>query len=136
MRTFREQKRLAREQLHTALSEPVLYFSDLHSEPVMVTVRLHLNFALLGDLLATRVGFGEARELTPRIIFWNNEKQPKRDSYVVTKDMGAFYIDNVAEPDDVTTTAYVAQILPETAERHGWDVKAPWFGIELPEGTL
>lgn len=133
MATFREQKRRARQQLHTALSEPALYLPELAGETEVITVRLHLNFSLLGDLLATRVGYGEAHELTPRIIFWNHEVEPMRDAYVITKDMGAYYIDNTADPDDVTTTAYVAKVLPETARRHGWDPDQLWCGFPAPE---
>lgn len=134
MATFREQKRVAREQLHLALAEPVLYFEERSSAPVMVRVRLHLNFALLGDLMGAR-GFGEARELVPRVIFWNADIAAKRDAYIVTKDMGVFYIDNMAEPDDVTSTAYVVQVLPETALRYGWDTKQAWCGLPAPEGV-
>lgn len=132
MTTFRDQKRQARQQLHQALSEPALYFPERTGDPIEVTVRLHLRFSLLGDLLATRVGFGDAHEMTPRIIFWNAEVRPTRDAYVITKDMGAFLIDTVQDPDDVTTTAYVSQVLPETARRYDWDPDALWLGFAAP----
>lgn len=135
MGTFREEKRAARQQLHTALAEPALYLASLTDEPVEVTVRLHLNFTALGDLLATRVGFGERQEMAPRIIFMNAQIDPKRDARVITKDMGAFYIDNALEPDDITTSVEVAPILKETAARYGWDVSLPWCGFPAPEGV-
>lgn len=133
MATFREQKRQARQQLHQALSEPALYFPERTGDPIAVTVRLHLNFGLLGDLLATRVGYAEAQEMTPRIIFWNSQVAPERDAYVITKDMGAFRVDNSQEPDDVTTTAFVYQVLPETVLRFGWNPDLPWLGLPAPE---
>lgn len=134
MTTFREQKRQARRQLHEALSEPALYLPERTGDPIEVTVRLHLNFSLLGDLLATRVGFGDAHEMTPRIVFWNSEVAPTRDAHVITKDMGAFFIDNVQDPDDVTTTAFVSKVFPETARRYGWDPDLPFMGLEPPGG--
>lgn len=135
MRNFREQKRAARQQLHTALSETALYLPEREGVHRSVTVRLHLNFSLLGDLLATRVGFGDVQEMTPRIVFLLAEGRPQRDAYVVTKDMGAYYIDNVQDPDDLTMTAMVSQVLPETALRFGWDVSLPWMGLPAPEGV-
>lgn len=133
MATFRELKRRARRQLHETLSEPALYFSRREDTPQAVTVRLHLNFSLLGDLLATRVGFGDVQEMTPRIVFMLADGRPARDGYVVTEDMGAFYIDNVQDPDDITMTAMVSQVLPETAVRYGWNPALPWMGLPAPE---
>lgn len=133
MVTFREQKRQARQQLHQALSEPALYFPERTGDPIAVTVRLHLSFGLLGDLLATRVGYAEAQEMTPRIVFWNAEVTPARDGIVVTKDMGAFHVENVQPPDDVTTTGFVYKILPDTVRRYGWNPDLPWMGLEPPE---
>lgn len=135
MTTFRKHKRQARVQLHQALSEPALYLPERDEDTRTVTVRLHLNFSLLGDLLATRVGFGEVQEMTPRIVFLLSEGRPQRDAYVVTEDMGAFYLDNIMDPDDTTITAMVSQVLPETAYRFGWDPTLPWMGLPAPEGV-
>lgn len=133
MATFRELKRRARKQLHAELSEPVLYFPERTDTPRAATVRLHLNFSLLGDLLATRVGYGETQETTPRIVFLLSECRPERDGYVITEHMGAYYIDNVQDPDDITITTMVSQVLPETALRYGWDPDLPWMGLPAPE---
>lgn len=136
MMTFREQKRAARRDLHRAMAEPVLYLKSRTDAPVGVTVRLHLQFELIGDLENVRAGFGERREVTPSIVFLNDQGvEPRRDGYVVTKDMGVYVVDNVAEPNDITTEAYVIKVEPATAAKHGWDVKAPWCGLPAPEGA-
>ena len=136
MMTFRDQKRAARRDLHRALAEPVLYLKTRTDAPVEVTVRLHLQFELIGDLANVRAGFGERREVTPSIIFLNDQGvAPQRDAYVITRDMGAYYIDNVDEPDDITTKAFVAKTEPESAAKFGWDLTAPWCGFPAPEGA-
>lgn len=135
MSAHREMKRRARQQLHERLAETVLYLSDREAEPVPVTVRLHMTFGEIGDLLATRVGFAERQEMTPRIVFLNAQVRPVRDAYVITEDMGAFKVDNDLPPDDITTTVEVAEVLAATAMRYGWDVKLPWCGLPPPEET-
>lgn len=135
MSTHREIKRRARLQLHERLSETVLYLSDREAQGVPITVRLHTSFGEAGDLLATRVGFGERQELLPRIVFLNSQVRPLRDAYVITKDMGAFKVDNDLPPDDITTMAEVSEVLRETATRYGWDVTLPWCGLPPPEGA-
>lgn len=134
MSTFREQKRIARTQLHTALAEPVLFLKTRTDAPVEVTCRLHLQFEKLGDLANVRAGFAERQETTPRIIFINAQGvTPIRDSYVITKDMGAYKIHNDLAPDDITTAAEVSEVLKETAIKYGWDLSAPWCGFPAPE---
>lgn len=113
----------------------MLYLSDRNAEPVVATVRLHLSFGELGDLLATRVGFGERQELTPRVVFLNSQVRPLRDAYVITKDMGAFKVDNDLPPDDITTTAEVSEVLKDTARRYGWEPELEWCGFEPPKGA-
>jgi len=136
MMTFRDQKRAARRDLHQAMAEPVWYLKSRTDAPVKVTVRLHLQFELIGDLENVRAGFGERREVTPSIIFLNDQGvAPERDGYVITRDMGAYYIDNVAEPDDITTKAFVAKVEPGSAAKFGWDLTAPWCGFPAPEGA-
>lgn len=134
MATFREQKRQARRQLHTALAEPVLYLKTRTDAPVGVTCRLHLSFEQLGDLAGSRAGFGERQDVTPRIIFLNAQVLPVRDAYVITRDMGAYKLDNDLPPDDITTAVEVTVVLKESAAKYGWDLTAPWCGFPAPEG--
>ncbi len=135
MSAHREMKRKARLQLHQALSEPALYLSERTAEPVLVTVRLHMTFGELGDLLATRVGFGERQEMTPRIVFLKSQVRPVNGGFVITKDMGAFKVDNDLPPDDITIMAEVSEVLAATARKYGWDVDEPWCGLPPPEGV-
>lgn len=132
MSTFRDMKRRARAQLHAELSEPVLYLPGRNEYPQVTSVRLHLNFSLLGDLLATRVGFGDAQDVSPRIVFLREDCRPQRDGYVITEYMGAFYIDHIQDPDDITITAMVSQVLDEAALRNGWNPDLPWMGLPAP----
>lgn len=118
------------------MAEPVWYLKLRTDAPVEVTVRLHLQFELIGDLENVRAGFGERREVTPAIIFLNDQGvAPQRDGHVITRDMGAYYIDNVDEPDDITTKAFVAKVEEASAAKFGWDLTAPWCGFPAPEGA-
>ncbi|MDX0622908.1 hypothetical protein GOD54_23700 [Sinorhizobium medicae] len=116
------------------MAEPVLFLETRTDAPVRVTCRLHLQFEKLGDLANVRAGFAERQETTPRIIFMNAEgAEPIRNAYVITKDMGAYLIQNVLAPDDITTAAEVTEVLKETATKYGWDLTAPWCGFTAPE---
>lgn len=136
MATFRDQKRQARRQLHAALAEPVLYLNSRTDAPVEVTCRLHLSFEQLGDLHGSRAGFGERQEVTPSIIFLNDQGvTPVRDGYVITRDMGAYFIANTLSPDDITTKVEVSVVEKPSAEKYGWDLSAPWCGFQPPAGA-
>ncbi|ASW27640.1 hypothetical protein JT317_gp21 [Klebsiella phage YMC16/01/N133_KPN_BP] len=130
--TFRDQKRKARRQLHQRLAEPVLYLTDPDATPVDITVRLHLRFDALGELLTVSAGFADRQELTPRIIFMNDQISPKRNAIVVTKDMGAFNIETDVAPDDITTTAMVTPVSKSMVQSWGWDPDALWLGLTPP----
>lgn len=131
--TFREQKRQARRQLHAALAEPVLFLKSRTDAPVVVTVRLHVKFEQLGDLANVRAGFGDRQEVTPRIIFLNDQVKPGNEGYVITEDMGAYKLDSDVPPDDITTAVAVSPVSPANAAKYGWDLTAPWCGFPAPE---
>lgn len=132
MRTFRDIKRQARQTIHNSLAEPALYFADETAAPVAITVRLHLKFDALGELLTVSAGFADRQELTPRIVFWNRQVEPVRNAVVVTRDLGAFNIENPAQPDDVTTTAEVSKLTKSQVANFGWDPTALWCGHDAP----
>lgn len=134
--TFRDSKRAARTQLHNALAEPVLFLESRTDAPVVVTCRLHLSFEKLGDLANVRAGFADRQETTPRVVFLNSQgAKPGTASYVITKDMGAFKVNNVLPPNDITTEAEVTKVELPNAVKHGWDLAAPWCGFPAPETT-
>lgn len=136
MSTFREQKRAARRQVHEVMAEPVLYLeSAATKDPVVVTCRLHINFTELGDLLGVRAGFAERQETTPRVIFMNDQVVPVSNAIIITKDMGAFRINNDLPPDDITTTAEVTEVMEREVVRYGWNPKALWLGFPAPAGS-
>lgn len=133
MSVFREHKRRARQQIHNRLAEPALYLSAPDAVPVPVTVRLHLRFDTLGELLTVSAGFADRQELTPRIIFWNDQGvAPRNNGIVITRDLGAFRIGSDCAPDDVTTAAQVAQVSDTQLSRYGWDKSLPYLGFDAP----
>lgn len=136
MATFRDTKRAARRDLHSHMAEPVLYLKKRTDAPVEVTVRLHIQFEQLGDLANVRAGFADRREVTPSIIFLNEQGViPVRDGYVITKDLGAYFIDSTDPADDITTKAFVIEVSETDAAKYCWDLKAPWCGLPPPEGA-
>lgn len=132
MATFREQKRVARGQLHAALSEPALYLETRMDAPKPVTVRLHISFQPLGDLPGGAQGFAQVDSVTPQIVFWNGQVKLGNEGFVITKDMGVWSVENVLPPDDVTTKADVARVSPASCDRYGWDLSKPFAGLTFP----
>lgn len=133
MASFREVKRNARFRLHERMAEPALYLATPTDEPVGVSVRLHLSFAALGELL--RGGFGEREEMTPRIIFMGCQLVPARGGIVVTKDMGAWRLDNTQPADDISITAEVIRLTPSQCIAFGWDPSLQYMGLVAQEAS-
>ena len=131
MNPFREMKRQARRQLHEHLSDPVLYLAGPAAVPVGCTVRLHLKFDEVGELL--RGGFSERQELSPRIIFLGAQIEPARNAHIITKDMGAYRIDNTLPPDDITIAAEVVKLSRSQIISLGWNPDAEYLGFPAPE---
>jgi len=131
MTTFRQVKRKARNQLHQRLAEPALYLATPTDAPVGVSVRLHLSFAALGELL--RGGFGEREELTPRIIFMGSQITPARNGIVVTQDLGAYRIDNTMPPDDISITGEVVKLTAAQCTGFGWNPTLQYMGLAAAE---
>lgn len=127
--TFREQKRAARQMLHEVMAEPVLYLPFKEAEAVSTTARLHLNFEALGEL--RRSGFAEAVEMTPRAIF-KTEITAARMAVFVTQDMGAFQIDQVDPPNDITVQVRIIRL--PAAQYTAWGLTSgqPWCGLPAP----
>ena len=135
MAGFREVKRRARMQLHARMSEPALYLTAPTATPKSCTVRLHLKFDELGELL--RGGFADRQEYNPRIIFLGEQVKPARNAIVVTADMGAWRIDNDLPPDDITITAEVVRLTRSQIAGFGpgWNPDALYCGLPAPEGV-
>jgi hypothetical protein len=127
MNNLREMKRKARIQLHDRMSDPALYLATPTATPLGVSVRLHLSFGALGELL--RGGFGEREELTPRIIFMGSQVSPVRNAIVVTQDMGAFRVDNTMPPDDISITAEVIKLTHSQCVTFGWNPELQYMGL-------
>jgi hypothetical protein len=130
--TFRDIKRRARQTIHSRLAEPALYFADESAAPVPVTVRLHLRFDALGELLTVSAGFADRQELTPRIIFMNDQVTPAHNGIVVTRDLGAYNVGVELAPDDITTAAEVSKLSKSQILNFGWDPDALFCGFPAP----
>lgn len=140
MPTFRDIKRQARLTLHKRLGEPAIYVTATdpgQTSFVMtgVLVRLHLNFSEVGELL--RGGFAEMHEMTPKVIFVESQMKPVRDGIVVTRDLGAFRIDNVLPPNDITVSAEIVKLTDGQIAKLGWNPNAQYMGLGEPDpGTI
>lgn len=128
--TFREQKRIARQQLHSAMAEPVLYIPFKDAEPQAVTARVHLNFEALGEL--RRSGFAEVSDLTPQVIFQKADLVPTRTAVFVTQDMGAFQLEQVDPPNDITVMARISRLPPTQYVAWSLTQGQPWCGLTAP----
>lgn len=135
--TFRDIKRNARRVIHDTLAEPVLYLATRTDAPMDggITCRLHLAFETLGDLANTRSGFADREEAIPTIVFWNNQVLPRRDAIVITKDMGAWRLQVVKAPDDVTTDVEVTEVVEADVIKYGWTPGALWCGFPPPSNA-
>lgn len=129
---FRDIKRRARQTIHDELKEWAWYVPASGDAPVPVSVRLHLRFDALGQLISS--AFAERADMSPRIIMLVAQVQPSRRGYVVTQDMGAYAVDYIHPPDDITITAEVSTATSDAVAEHGWDKTADWYGLGDPLG--
>ncbi len=128
--TFREQKRIARTTLHAIMAEPVWYIPFKQAQLVPATIRLHLNFTDLGEI--RRAGFAESMEITPKAIFLNSELIPSKLAIVVTDTQGAFQVDRIYPPDDITTKVDITVLPIGQYAQWGLNKSLPWCGLPDP----
>lgn len=128
--TFRQQKRQARAILHDVMSEVVIYIAMQGAELQTPTVRLQLKFKETGDL--RRAGFAEQIEQTPKVIFLGSILVPSKASIIVTDSQGAYYLDRVNPPDDITVAADVSPLPVSKYEAWGLVPGEPWCGLPAP----
>lgn len=125
--SYRDFKRQARTQLHEHMSDPVWFISGQGAQPVATSVRLHLTFDRIGELL--RSGFSERMETTPKMVFLRPAEIPNRNAFVITKDMGAYRINHSYPPDDITVTCEVIELTDSQILSAGFDPTANWCGL-------
>lgn len=130
MSLHREVKRRARQQLHERLADEVFYLTASNSPRLGAKVRLQLANQELGELL--RGGFSDMHEATPKAVFMLSAVQPARGGIIVTKDMGAWRVDNTLPPHDITMAAEIVKITAAEITRLGWNGDAPWMGLGTP----
>lgn len=121
MGSFREEMRLAREDLHEAMSFTALYING--DEPTMaipVSIRLHEKWLALGDLKGTNFNYAEMSAVDPRIVFLLAEIRPVRNAIVSVSPGLAFVVDTVDPDDPPTVTANC--VLMDKADTEGLPV--------------
>jgi len=113
MSRFREIKREARRDLHQELEVAALYIApEVNAAPVLVTVRIHTNFAALGDQKGTNFNSAEMLGRQPQIIFLCEQGVvPKRNAIVYVAQFEAYKIGVVHPADDITIKADIVTIL-------------------------
>lgn len=136
MATFRDIKRKARLTLHERLAEPAIYvtWTDPNQTSFVMTgvlVRLHLNFSELGELL--RGGFADRQELSPKIVFVESQMKPTRNGIIITRDLGAWRVDNTLPPNDITVSAEVLKMTDSEVEKLGWTPGVQYLGLGTPD---
>lgn len=84
-----------RKAVHAAFSHTVQYTAPtLGAAPVVMTVRLHQNVELFGDL--DREGYARTAEAITRIVFTNDQSPlPVRGGLVVFEDGSSYKIKSV-----------------------------------------
>ncbi|ASD51927.1 hypothetical protein JT318_gp42 [Pseudomonas phage PspYZU01] len=127
--SFRELKRSARRQLHTALADTVLYLPERGATAVTITARIHDKFSDSGDIEGGQ--YAERHEITPRIRFV--DFQPKQGAVVVTQDMGAYLLGPTYPSHDISVDADVERLTASKAKMEGLDITLPWCGLAPPE---
>ena len=81
---------------------------------------------------AGRGGFADRQEMTPQIIFLVSQVVTGTNGFVISKDMGAWRVDNTMPPNDITITAEVVRVTPSQAIAFGWDPALPYMGFPAP----
>lgn len=137
MNPHRALKRRSRMLLHQRLSEPVWYVKAMGEEPIATTVRLHLQFDRTGALM--RDQYAEREEIDPKLVFLT-PIAPVRNAYVVTEDMGVWFVDVTQPRDDTTIIARVNPASDRDLDTLGLTPDTPWYGLapvaveDLPHG--
>jgi hypothetical protein len=114
MRSFREQVREARRDLHAHMAVDALYVlpvSDLEAEVTPCTVRVHEKRLPIGDQLGTSFQYAERHEVVPEIILLRSQiPAPVRGAIFSIAENVAYKIDNVMPADEETMTVQVTRM--------------------------
>lgn len=116
--SFREQKRLARMELHRRMAVPAIHIAPGPSGATTpCTVRVHTQFAALGQI---RRSDAEVIETVPTAVLLRDEITPARNDILSIAIGEAYRITNVHPADDITVTVEVVRL--DTAETSGLPV--------------
>lgn len=123
LRAIKEQ---ARRDLHEGMKVSALYLpkwpipegEDLVAIPC--GVRVHTKFKQVGDLAGTSLGYAQAEDETPKLVFMIEQVNPSNNSVVSIGVAEAYRINHTIPRDGITITAEVIPMI--AAERVGLPV--------------
>ena len=109
--SFRDIKLAARRNLHQHMKVPALYI-DGEEDPVEVHVRIHTQWAALGEVSGTSFDYAEKEDIIPRIIFDRSEvDNPARNSIVMVSAEEGYRVDSTLPIDLEWRTAKVSRLM-------------------------
>lgn len=115
---FRDTKAKARRDLHTKMRVAALYTSPQGSAPLEMNVRVHTQWAALGEVKGTSFDYAEREDTVPEIIIDRLELDDLDRGGVVAISAEEMYrVDHSEPPDGEFRTVKVNRMLP--AERVG-----------------
>ncbi|WP_152533336.1 MULTISPECIES: hypothetical protein [unclassified Labrenzia] len=75
-----------------------------------VTVRVHDQWGMVGDLKGTNLSYAEVSDNSPHIVFMKSEISPRRGHIVSVKPGVAYEVEYVDPPNGISITANVSRM--------------------------
>jgi len=109
--TWREQKRAARQIVHTTFGIEAQYYAAKGAASTTVHVRLQTKFGLITqDPRNAREGWAQMQSIEPHLVFMRSEQEPAHGAVVWLQIGEAYMIDNTLPPDDITRTTQCSRM--------------------------
>lgn len=122
---LRDIKLAARQALHEAMQVPG-YCYPVKGGFKTVDVRVHTEFAGLGDVKGTSFVYAERRDEQDKLIFLASQHQPLRGDVIVISAIEGYRVDN---EDPIYNVTIAAAVVPMTAKELLAYVAPPSEGV-------
>lgn len=106
---LRDIKLAARKALHEAMQVPG-YCYPVKGGLRVVDVRVHTEYAALGDVKGTSFVYAERRDTQDKLIFLAAQHRPARGDVVIISPDEGYRVDNVDPAYNITVTAMVVAL--------------------------
>ena len=102
----------------------------------LVAVRVHYDIGPQGGVKGTSFSYAERLEVSPEIIFWRYQFEPKRGMTISVESGEAYVVDAVEPPDDTTVKAVCVRLgktesiglpLPDSAGSTELPLPITWY---------